>query len=207
MTARRGRLYVIAAPSGAGKTSLVRGLLERQPALRFSISCTTRKPRPAEQEGRDYFFLDHDEFKRKIAAGEFLEHAEVFGNYYGTPRDQVEALLARGEDVILEIDWQGAAQVRASLPESLSIFILPPSKRELERRLRGRATDSDAVIERRLNEARGDMSHWQEFDYVVVNDGFEQALADLEAIVTDRGERLRAPRPELDRLMPELLAP
>ncbi len=206
MTARRGRLYVIAAPSGAGKTSLVRGLLERQPALKFSISCTTRKPRPAEQEGRDYFFLDHDEFKRKITAGEFLEHAEVFGNHYGTLRSQVEALLSRGEDVILEIDWQGARQVRASLPECRSIFILPPSTTELERRLRGRATDSDAVIERRLKEARGDLSHWQEFDYVVVNDGFEQALADLEAIITDQGERLRAPRPELDRLMPALLA-
>lgn len=198
---------MIAAPSGAGKTSLVRALLQRRPDLRFSISCTTRPKRPAEQEGRDYFFVSQDEFKRKIAAGEFLEYAEVFDNYYGTLRTQVESLLEQGEDAILEIDWQGARQVRTTLPECRSIFILPPSAKELERRLRGRATDTDAVIERRLKDARGDMAHWQEFEYVVVNDDFERALDDLEAIVTEQGDRLRASRPDLDRLMPSLLEP
>lgn len=205
VNARHGRLYVIAAPSGAGKTSLVRALTERHPDLRFSISCTTRPQRPAEQEGRDYFFVTREEFQRRIASGEFLEHAQVFGNYYGTPRSQVEALLASGRDVILEIDWQGARQVRAALPECQSIFILPPSTAELERRLRGRATDSDAVIERRLKDACSDMSHWQEFGYIVVNDDFGRALDDLEAIVTGRGEHLHAGRPDLDRLMPSLV--
>ncbi len=195
---------MIAAPSGAGKTSLVRALLQRRPDLRFSTSCTTRPRRPAEQEGRDYFFVNKEEFKRKIAAGDFLEYAEVFDNYYGTLKSQVESLLEQGADVILEIDWQGARQVRTALPECLSIFILPPSARELERRLRGRATDSDAVIERRLRDARSDMSHWLEFDYVVVNDDFDRALNDLEAVVCGQGEHLRPGRPELASLMPLL---
>ncbi len=183
----------------------MRALLERRPTLRFSISCTTRRQRETEQEGRDYFFVTKDEFKRKIQAREFLEYAEVFDNYYGTLRSQVESLLEQGADVILEIDWQGARQVRAALPECHSIFILPPSGKELERRLRGRATDTDAVIERRLRDARSDMAHWQEFDYVVVNDDFERALDDLEAVVTDQGKPLRASRPDLDELMPSLL--
>lgn len=200
-------LYVIAAPSGAGKTSLVRALLARRPDLKFSISCTTRKKRETEQEGRDYFFVEMDEFRRRIAAKAFLEYAEVFGNYYGTLRSQVESLLAAGSDVILEIDWQGARQVREAMPECLSIFILPPSTAELERRLRGRATDSDAVIARRLAEARGDMSHWREFDYVVVNDVFETALGQLEAIVTGQGEALRSDRPDLPPLLATLTAP
>ena len=204
VTARRGRLYVIAAPSGAGKTSLVRAILERRPQLRFSISCTTRPRRPAEQEGRDYFFVDRAEFERRIAAGAFLEYAQVFDNYYGTLKAQVEGLLVDGHDVILEIDWQGARQVRASMPECASIFILPPSLAELERRLRGRATDSGEVIERRLRDARSDMSHWHEFDFVVVNEDFDRALDDLEAVITGQGERLRAPRPELEWLMPAL---
>ena len=204
VTARRGRLYVIAAPSGAGKTSLVRAILERRPQLRFSISCTTRPRRPAEQEGRDYFFIERAEFVSRIAAGAFLEYARVFDNYYGTLKAPVEGLLGQGHDVILEIDWQGARQVRAAMAECLSIFILPPSLTELERRLRGRATDSDEVIERRLLDARGDMSHWDEFDYVVINEDFARALDDLEAVVTGQGEHLRAPRPELDWLMPTL---
>jgi guanylate kinase len=204
VTARRGRLYVIAAPSGAGKTSLVRSILQRRTELRFSISCTTRPRRPAELEGRDYFFVEKAEFERRIAAGAFLEYARVFDNYYGTPREQVEGLLAGGHDVILEIDWQGAQQVRAAMPECLSIFILPPSMAELERRLRGRATDSEDVIARRLRDARSDMSHWVEFDYVVVNDDFARALADLESIIAGTGEGLRSPRPELERLVPGL---
>lgn len=204
VTARRGRLYVIAAPSGAGKTSLVRAILERRPQLRFSISCTTRPRRPAEQEGRDYFFIDRAEFERRITGGAFLEFARVFDNYYGTLKAQVEGLLAEGHDVVLEIDWQGTRQVRSAMPECLSIFILPPSLNELERRLRGRATDSNEVIERRLRDARSDMSHWEEFDYVVINDDFARTLSELEAVITDQGEHLRLPRPELEWLMPTL---
>ena len=181
---RRGRLFVIAAPSGAGKTSLVRALMERVPALRFSISYTTRARRPTEEHGRDYFFVGKDEFARMVGAGEFLEHATVFDNSYGTARRQVEQSLADGQDLILEIDWQGAQQVRRALPECVSIFILPPSRVELERRLRGRGTDAEEVIQRRLRDAASDMTHWREFDHVVVNDDFDRALGELEAIVT-----------------------
>ena len=197
-------LLIIAGPSGVGKSTLIKNLLDTSPSLRLSISCTTRQRRPAEQEGRDYFFVDRAEFERRIAAGAFLEYAQVFDNYYGTLKAQVEGLLVEGHDVILEIDWQGARQVRASMPECASIFILPPSLAELERRLRGRATDSDEVIERRLRDARSDMSHWHEFDFVVVNEDFARALDDLEAVITGQGERLRAPRPELEWLMPAL---
>jgi guanylate kinase len=201
----RGKLFVIAAPSGAGKTSLVRALMAHVPSLRFSISYTTRKPRPNEQHGRDYFFVDHAEFERMVAAGEFLEHARVFDNYYGTSRPQVEGLLREGENVLLEIDWQGAQQIRRTLPECRSIFILPPSREALEQRLRGRQTDNDEVIARRLRDSIADMSHWNEFDYVVVNDDFERATADLETIVGGRGEALRADRAELQTLLPRLL--
>jgi len=180
---RRGRLFVVAAPSGAGKTSLVRALMERSPRLRFSISVTTRRQRPNEVHGRDYFFVSTDEFERMVAAGAFLEHARVFDNHYGTPRRQVEESLAAGQDLVLEIDWQGAAQIRAALPECISIFILPPSRSELERRLRGRGTDPEDVIRRRLADAAADMGHWREFDYVVVNDDFERALDELQAVV------------------------
>ena len=183
---RRGRLFVIAAPSGAGKTSLVRALMERVPELRFSISYTTRRQRPNEVHGRDYFFVPREEFERMAEAGQFLEHATVFGNSYGTARAQVEQSLTSGQDLILEIDWQGARQIRAALPECCSLFILPPSRAELERRLRGRGTDTEEVIVRRLGEAADDMGHWQEFDYVVVNDVFECALDQLSAIVQGR---------------------
>ena len=179
---RRGRLFVIAAPSGAGKTSLVRALMERRPQLRFSVSYTTRKQRPNERPGHDYFFVTRDEFERMVAQGAFLEHARVFDNYYGTARRQVEESLAAGQDLILEIDWQGAAQIRGSMPECISIFILPPSRPELERRLRGRGTDAEDVIQRRLADAAADMTHWREFDYVVVNDEFERALDELQAV-------------------------
>lgn len=207
MQRERGSLFVIAAPSGAGKTSLVRALLQRQPQLRFSISFTTRKQRPTEQHGHDYFFVDKPEFQRMIAAGEFLEHAQVFDNFYGTARAQVENLLAAGSNVLLEIDWQGAQQIRRAMPECQSIFILPPSRDELERRLRGRGTDSDAVIARRLQDSIADMSHWNEFDYVVVNDDFERATQDLEAIVIGNAEALRRDRPAVQMLAKELLAP
>jgi len=197
---RRGRLFVIAAPSGAGKTSLVRALMEREPGLRFSISYTTRTRRPTELHGRDYFFVGRDEFERMVASGEFLEHARVFDNYYGTARRPVEAALAAGQDLILEIDWQGAAQIRDALPECISIFILPPSRPELERRLRGRGTDAEEVIQRRLRDAASDMTHWREFDHVVVNDDFSQALAQLQEVVAGRGKATRKDRPGLAEL-------
>lgn len=202
----RGRLFVIAAPSGAGKTSLVKALLERRPQLRLSVSHTTRKPRPSEAEGREYFFVSVDKFRELAHTQQFLEHAQVFDNHYGTGRPPVEAALASGRSVILEIDWQGARQVRASLPECVTIFILPPSRNALEKRLRDRKTESDAAIARRLADAVGDMSHWSEFDYVVVNDDFERALVDLTRIIDGRGEPLRANRPALAPLLSELLA-
>jgi guanylate kinase len=205
-SAPRGRLFVIAAPSGAGKTSLVKALLARRPQLRLSVSHTTRTPRPNEVEGREYFFVSVDEFRELAARRAFLEHAQVFDNHYGTGRAPVEADLASGRSMILEIDWQGARQVRASLPECVSIFILPPSRGALEQRLRDRKTESDAAIARRLRDAVGDMSHWQEFDYVVVNDDFERALKDLTRIVDSQGGPLRADRQALAPLLAELLA-
>jgi guanylate kinase len=204
--ARRGRLFVIAAPSGAGKTSLVRALMERDPSLRFSISYTTRKQRPTETDGKDYFFVSKDGFEAMVGHGEFLEHARVFDNYYGTARGPVEASLAAGQDLILEIDWQGAQQIRRALPECHSIFILPPSRDELERRLRGRGTDAEDVIRRRLRDAATDMTHWSEFDYVVVNDDFERALGDLHAIVQGRGEASQRGRAGLAELAASLTA-
>jgi guanylate kinase len=194
--ARRGRLFVIAAPSGAGKTSLVRALMEREPALRFSISYTTRKQRLAETNGRDYFFVTPDEFAQMIERGAFLEHARVFDNHYGTARQQVEEALAAGQDLILEIDWQGAQQIRRAMPECISIFILPPTRAELERRLRGRGTDSEEVIQRRLRDAAADMTHWREFDHVIINDDFATALADLRAIVAGHARPLDTARLE-----------
>ena len=202
----RGRLIVISAPSGAGKTSLVRALLERRPDIRFSISHTTRQPREGERDGRDYFFVDERTFLHMVGNGEFLEHARVFGHLYGTGRAQVEALMDAGHDVILEIDWQGARQVRKAMPECRSVFILPPSLEELERRLRGRSTDSGDVIARRLAEAREDMGHWEEFDYAVVNDAFDMALADLLDIVEDRGDESLTRHPGHARKIAAILA-
>jgi len=201
----RGTLFVVAAPSGAGKTSLVRALIKRMPQLRFSISYTTRRRRETEQHGRDYFFVDRAEFDRMVADGEFLEHAQVFDNSYGTARAQVESILQQGENVLLEIDWQGAQQVRAAMPECRSIFILPPSREALEQRLRGRATDSEEVIARRLRDSISDMSHWDEFDYVVINDDFERAKNDLEAIASGKGESLTRGRAEVQTLVRKLL--
>jgi len=192
MTAR-GHLFVIAAPSGAGKTSLVRALLERRADMRLSVSHTTRKPRPTEQNGREYHFVDDAAFASLAERGAFLEHARVFDNRYGTGREQVETALAAGADVILEIDWQGARQVRERMPECVTIFILPPSREALETRLRGRKTDTEEVIARRLRDADADMGHAGEFDYVVVNDDFETAVDDLERIVDGRGAALRNP--------------
>jgi guanylate kinase len=202
----QGRLYVVAAPSGAGKTSLVKALMKREPAIQFSVSYTTRKPRPNEIPGRDYHFVTHERFARMIAEGEFLEHAQVFDNCYGTGVRAVQEALLNGEQLLLEIDWQGARQVRARLPEARSIFILPPSRGALEQRLKGRSTDSDSVIERRLRDAAHDMGHWNEFDYVVINDDFERAILDLQDIIHDRGARLAANEPQVARFAAALAA-
>ena len=202
---RRGALYVIAAPSGAGKTSLVKAVLARDPSLRVSVSHTTRKQREKEIPGRDYNFVSVDEFKRLIGQDAFLEHAQVFDNFYGTGRAQVEALRNAGHDVILEIDWQGAQQVRRAQPDCRSIFILPPSRAELEVRLRNRNTDSDQVIERRLRDAVADMSHYAEFDRVIVNDEFETAVAQLLTILRGGGTEYDAKRPDLAPLLADLL--
>ena len=202
---RRGSLFVIAAPSGAGKTSLVKAVLARDPSLRVSISHTTRKQRETEVPGRDYHFITVDEFKRLRDAGEFLEHAQVFDNFYGTGRAQVEALRNAGHDVILEIDWQGARQVRKAQPDCTAIFILPPSRRELEVRLRNRKTDSDEVIARRLRDSIADMTHYAEFDRVIVNDQFESAVAQLLEILRGR-PGYGSDRAELRPLIAELLA-
>jgi len=203
---RRGALYVIAAPSGAGKTSLVKAVLARDPSLRVSVSHTTRKQREKEIPGRDYNFVSVDEFKRLIGQDAFLEHAQVFDNFYGTGRAQVEALRNAGHDVILEIDWQGSQQVRKAQPDCRSIFILPPSRAKLEARLRNRNTDSDQVIERRLRDAVADMSHYAEFDRVIVNDEFETAVAQLLTILRGGGTEYDAKRPALKALLADLLA-
>ena len=201
-----GRLYVIAAPSGAGKTSLVKALMEREPRIQFSVSYTTRKPRPNEIPGRDYHFVSAERFREMIANHEFLEHAQVFDNCYGTGMRTVQEALSNGEELLLEIDWQGARQVRERLPEACSIFILPPSRDALALRLQGRSTDSDEVIQRRLRDAAQDLGHWTEFDYVVINDRFEQAIEDLRAIVENRAGHLVARRPEVVHLAARLVS-
>ncbi len=203
MTMATGQLFIVSAPSGAGKSSLVKALLERDGAIRLSVSHTTRAPRPGEIDGVHYHFVDMPTFQDKLGRGEFLESAEVYGNYYGTSQPWIEAQMAAGYDILLEIDWQGAAQVRRLLPAAITIFILPPSLDELRRRLHGRGTDSEETIARRLAAARDDMSHALEFDYIVVNDDFQHAVDDLLAITRARrltvdaqmrrqAERLRA---------------
>jgi len=205
-TAKAGRLYVVSAPSGTGKTSLVKAVMEREPGLSFSVSYTTRAPRANEVEGRDYHFITPEEFRRMVERGEFLEHAKVFDNFYGTGRAAVREALTAGQRLLLEIDWQGARQVRSSMPAAHSIFILPPTRRALEERLTARSTDSPEVIQRRLKDAQRDIAHWIEFDYVVINDRFEQAVLDFQAIVREQGDALRGSRPEVARLAVELLA-
>jgi len=202
-----GTLYIVAAPSGAGKSSLVNALLEREPGIVLSISHTTRQPRPGDVDGQHYHFVNRGLFERLVADGAFIEHAEVFGNFYGTSRAAVEPLLAAGRDVLLEIDWQGARQVRKTYPECVSVFILPPSREELERRLRTRAADSARTIARRLDESREEISHAGDFDYIVVNDEFADALADLRAIVTSRRLRKEAQCVRHAALIDDLLKP
>lgn len=201
-----GTLYIISAPSGAGKTSLVDALMRSQRDLKVAVSHTTRPQRPGELDGTHYHFVDVASFQHMVAAGEFLEHAQVFGNYYGTSRAQVVDSLAAGTDVILEIDWQGGRQVREAMQDCVSIFILPPSRGELERRLRGRNQDSNGVIAQRMQEAVKEMSRFREYDYVLVNDTFDDALADLKAIVRARRLRCSAQIKRLGRRVSELLA-
>jgi len=183
-----GTLYVISAPSGAGKTSLVKALLERLGGITVSVSHTTRAPRPGEQDGVDYHFIDKERFEVLVAAGEFLEHAQVFDNYYGTRRATLVERLEAGEDVILEIDWQGARQVFEAFPQAIKVFILPPSREALYERLQGRGQDNEAVIRRRMADAVTEMRHYDEYHYLVINDDFTTALADLEALF--RAQRL-----------------
>lgn len=187
-----GQLFVISAPSGAGKTSLVNALREHLSGVVVSVSHTTRAMRPGEQDGRHYHFVDHATFERMIEHGEFLEYARVFDHYYGTSRAAVEINLTSGQDVILEIDWQGAQQVRQVFPAAIGIFILPPARKVLEARLRGRGQDSEEIIARRMRDAVSEMRHYDEFDYVVVNDVFDEALHELVCIF--RAQRLRRDR-------------
>lgn len=199
------RLFVVSAPSGAGKTSLVKALRERLPRLQVSTSHTTRPPRPNERDGREYYFVSDEVFDRLVTEGAFLEHARVFDNQYGTGLAQLRDKLSEGHSVLLEIDWQGARQVRRALPECRSIFILPPSREALRQRLTDRGTDSPAVIERRLADAVTDMGHYGEFDYVVVNDEFPRAVDQLVQIVSGTGESLTPRRPELSAVLANLL--
>jgi guanylate kinase len=201
-----GSLYIVAAPSGAGKTSLVKALLEQTPEITVSVSHTTRQPRPGEVHGEHYYFVDKATFEQMCDASEFLEHAQVFDNYYGTSRQSVEQTLDRGLDVILEIDWQGAQQIRRLYPDSSSIFVLPPSRDVLEQRLRSRGQDNNEVIERRMKDATTEISHYHEFDYLVINDVFDQALEELKAIILARRQRTAVQDRRHHQLLRQLLS-
>jgi guanylate kinase len=190
---RRGLMLVLSSPSGAGKTTISRDILDREPNLTMSISATTRSKRPGEVAGSDYFFVDTETFNLMINRGEFLEHAQVFGHYYGTPRGPVEEALAAGRDVLFDIDWQGTQQLMENARNDLvTVFILPPSTRELERRLRARAQDPDDVVAKRMSHAPDEMSHWPEYDYVIVNHEIAASVASVQAILT--AERLKRER-------------
>jgi len=202
----KGTLYVISAPSGAGKTSLVRALVEQLDGVAASVSHTTRSMRPGEEDGVHYHFVDRECFLKMVEDGDFLEHAQVFDNFYGTAQSAVEAQLKAGQDVILEIDWQGAEQVRRLMPDCETVFILPPSREELERRLRSRGQDSDEVIARRMRDATAEMSHYPEFDYLVINEVFEEALEELKAIFLANRQRLARQQAEHEGLLRALLA-
>ena len=204
--ADKGKLFIVSAPSGAGKTSLVKELINSNENVVVSVSHTTRKMRPGEVNGKDYFFITEEQFKAMIAEDEFIEYAKVFDHYYGTSQSSVMQQLQQNLKVILEIDWQGAEQVRKRFENTQSIFILPPSKAELTNRLRGRGQDSDEVIARRMRDAESEMSHYHEFDHIVLNDGFEQALRELSAIVIDDGQFQSISEDNLQALMSDLLS-
>ncbi|MEF8792499.1 guanylate kinase [Thiohalorhabdus sp.] len=200
-----GLLLILSAPSGAGKTSLYQALLERVEGVVASVSHTTRSPRPGETDGTDYHFVDPNEFERLVAAGAFLEHARVFDRAYGTSRESVARERAAGNDVVLEIDWQGARQVRERVPDAVSVFVLPPSRPVLRERLEGRGQDDAEVIERRMREAEAEISHYAEYDYVIVNDDFEDALASLMAVFRAERCRLVHRRESLDAFAERLM--
>lgn len=200
-----GTLYVFSAPSGAGKTSLVKALLEKTDDILVSVSHTTRDPRPGEENGKDYNFVSVEIFKSMIEHDEFLEHAQVFDNFYGTSQTWVEEQLSQGKDVILEIDWQGAEQIRKLMPSMVSVFILPPSRDELERRLQGRGQDSQEIIDRRMRDAVSEMSHYGEFDNLIINDDFDTALEELRSVVLARRQRLAAQAQKHEALLKDLL--
>ena len=201
-----GRLIVLAAPSGAGKTTLVHKLLEREARLKFSISYTTRPKREKEVHGEDYFFVSEGKFRAMRDHDAFLESAEVFDHWYGTSEAYVQSLIDDGRSVLLEIDWQGAQQVRERRPDAVCVFIMPPSRDELERRLRGRKTDAEEVIVRRLRDALSDMTHWNEFDYVVINDNLDKAADELAAIVSSEGTENRADSAEIRAQVERIMA-
>ncbi len=201
-----GRLIVLAAPSGAGKTTLVHKLLEREARLKFSISYTTRPKREMEVHGEDYFFVSEGKFRAMRDHDAFLESAEVFDHWYGTSAAYVQSLIDDGRSVLLEIDWQGAQQVRERRPDAVCVFIMPPSRDELESRLRGRKTDAEEVIARRLRDALSDMKHWSEFDYVVINDNLDKAADELAAIVSAEGTENRADSAEIRAQVEQIMA-
>lgn len=192
--ARKGLLLILSSPSGAGKSTLAKRLMEWDPSLRFSVSATTRAPRAGEEHGRDYYFKSREEFEALVASGEMLEHAEVFGNFYGSPKGPVDQAMAEGRDTLFDIDWQGGQQIRSSAlgRDVVSIFVLPPSIGELDRRLRGRGQDSEEVIAGRMAKSRDEISHWAEYDYVLVNDDLDQTFAALLTIL--QAERIRRDR-------------
>ena len=193
---RRGLLLILSSPSGAGKTTLTRRLMDWDPAIRFSVSATTRNPRPGEQDGREYYFRSRVDFEQMVASGDMLEHAEVFGNFYGSPKAPVQAAMDAGRDTVFDIDWQGGQQIRNSSlgRDVVSVFVLPPSIVELERRLRGRGQDSDAVIRDRMAKSLNEISHWAEYDYVIVNTDLDAAFNDLVTILqAERQQRDRKP--------------
>jgi guanylate kinase len=201
----RGTLYIVAAPSGAGKSSIVNAVLARDPNICLSISFTSRQPRPGERHAEHYHFVSAGEFEAMVAAGDFFESALVHGDWKGTARQSVEPQLASGKDVLLEIDWQGARQVRSKVPDAVSVFILPPSREALEQRMRVRAQDSEAVIRQRLDAAREEMSHYTEFDYVIVNEHFDTAVDEMCAIFTASRLRREAQVARHSRLITQLL--
>ncbi|MFW5451239.1 MAG: guanylate kinase [Methylophagaceae bacterium] len=201
-----GSLFIVAAPSGAGKTSLVNALVKQHDNIKLSVSHTTRPAREAESQGQDYYFISQDLFAQMRDSGDFLESATVFDNWYGTSSEAVMTQLQQGNDVILEIDWQGAQQVRKNHPDCTSIFILPPSKMALEQRLRGRGQDNDEVIARRMRDAENEMAHYIEFDYLIVNDDFDVALANLTAIISAKRNLLALQIQVQQKLLAELLA-